>query len=146
MAMYTGGTSINTTQGTPPLPGYQGSGHFRKSPPHRQRVRKSCLQLLDTPDRPVTGSDAGLLPAVLRMTLDCSCCCCSHEVDIYKGRQWVGGKVASFRDKDGRSCTLQRPVQNPSTTPQKDQAAHAAPPIAHNLELPVRVYSTVRGK
>jgi uncharacterized protein with NAD-binding domain and iron-sulfur cluster len=26
---------------------------------------------------------------------------CSHEVDIYEGRQWVGGKVASFTDKDG---------------------------------------------
>jgi hypothetical protein len=24
-----------------------------------------------------------------------------HEVDIYEGRQWVGGKVASFTDKDG---------------------------------------------
>jgi len=24
-----------------------------------------------------------------------------HEVDIYEGRQWVGGKVASFKDKDG---------------------------------------------
>lgn len=26
---------------------------------------------------------------------------CRHEVDIYEGRQWVGGKVASFTDKDG---------------------------------------------
>lgn len=24
-----------------------------------------------------------------------------YEVDIYEGRQWVGGKVASFQDKDG---------------------------------------------
>ncbi len=26
---------------------------------------------------------------------------CRHQVDIYEGRQWVGGKVASFVDKDG---------------------------------------------
>lgn len=24
-----------------------------------------------------------------------------YEVDIYEGRPWVGGKVASFKDKDG---------------------------------------------
>jgi uncharacterized protein with NAD-binding domain and iron-sulfur cluster len=24
-----------------------------------------------------------------------------HEVDIYEGRQWIGGKVASYVDKDG---------------------------------------------
>jgi hypothetical protein len=31
----------------------------------------------------------------------CPAVSCSHEVDIYEGRQWVGGKVASFTDKDG---------------------------------------------
>lgn len=24
-----------------------------------------------------------------------------YEVDIYEGRQWIGGKVASYVDKDG---------------------------------------------
>ena len=28
-------------------------------------------------------------------------CFCSYEVDIYEGRQWIGGKVASYVDKDG---------------------------------------------
>ena len=27
--------------------------------------------------------------------------CCSYEVDIYEARQWIGGKVASFVDKNG---------------------------------------------
>lgn len=40
------------------------------------------------------------------LSITCCCCCqhpppCRHEVDIYEGRQWVGGKVASFTDKDG---------------------------------------------
>jgi zeta-carotene desaturase len=29
-----------------------------------------------------------------------------HEVDIYEGRQWVGGKVASFQDKDGNHIEM----------------------------------------
>ncbi|GBF88171.1 zeta-carotene desaturase [Raphidocelis subcapitata] len=29
-----------------------------------------------------------------------------YEVDIYEGRQWVGGKVASFQDKDGNHIEM----------------------------------------
>jgi zeta-carotene desaturase len=29
-----------------------------------------------------------------------------YEVDIYEGRQWVGGKVASFKDKDGNHIEM----------------------------------------
>ena len=32
---------------------------------------------------------------------DVAHCGCSHEVDIYEGRQWVGGKVASYVDRNG---------------------------------------------
>jgi hypothetical protein len=34
--------------------------------------------------------------------------CCSYEVDIYEGRQWVGGKVASFQDKDGNHIEVRQ--------------------------------------
>ena len=29
------------------------------------------------------------------------CHTCRYEVDIYEGRKWIGGKVASYIDKDG---------------------------------------------
>jgi zeta-carotene desaturase len=29
-----------------------------------------------------------------------------YEVDIYEGRPWVGGKVASFKDKDGNHIEM----------------------------------------
>lgn len=35
------------------------------------------------------------------MLLCAACVCASYEVDIYEGRQWIGGKVASFVDKNG---------------------------------------------
>ena len=31
---------------------------------------------------------------------------CSYEVDIYDQRPWVGGKVASFKDKDGNHIEM----------------------------------------
>jgi len=31
---------------------------------------------------------------------------CRYEVDIYEGRKWIGGKVASFKDKDGNHIEM----------------------------------------
>lgn len=45
---------------------------------------------------------------MLVLLLQCLLLCCSHEVDIYEGRQWVGGKVASFVDKDGNHVEVCR--------------------------------------
>ncbi len=33
-------------------------------------------------------------------------CVCRHEVDIYEGRPWIGGKVASYVDKNGNHIEM----------------------------------------
>lgn len=35
-------------------------------------------------------------------------CGTRYEVDIYEGRQWIGGKVASYVDKDGNHIEVGR--------------------------------------
>jgi zeta-carotene desaturase len=61
-------------------------------------------------------------------------CACSYEVDIYEGRQWIGGKVASFKDKDGNHIEVGRRREEPSQT--SPPAFHAEThSLAHSLSL-----------
>lgn len=36
-----------------------------------------------------------------------------YEVDIYEGRQWIGGKVASYKDKDGNDIEVSEVLMLP---------------------------------
>jgi hypothetical protein len=45
-------------------------------------------------------------------------------VDIYEGRQWVGGKVASFQDKDGNHIEVRQQQHQQQQQQQQCKQAH----------------------
>jgi hypothetical protein len=53
-----------------------------------------------------------------------------HEVDIYEGRSWVGGKVASFQDKDGNHIEVRKGVgaENGSSSSSNSRSSSSACP------------------